>query len=295
MCSQVPKEIVDSVRTSMASKEDKEEEMSGSNVSKRMRETEADSQGSGAGASSSVFMHVPISGAPKLPTVNPFKQGSIKASLQKRAKEEATREITRLFIQCALSFNVLRTKRWKSCIKAISRIGVEWEGPSYEALRSRELKKEREQVEKSVQPLRATWEKYGCTLVCDGWSDMRKRSVYNILVASCKGSMFLKAVDASLPGTVVTGEFIWRHLREAVLEVGPQNIVQIITDNGSNCVSMGRMLQEEFPKIVWTPCASHSLDLLMELGRYRQDAMGFYCARDSKVYCQVCHKKAKGA
>lgn len=38
----------------------------------------------------------------------------------------------------------------------------------------------------------------------------------------------------------------------------------MVTDNASNCVSMGSLLEAEFPNIVWTPCASHCLDLLME-------------------------------
>ena len=41
-------------------------------------------------------------------------------------------------------------------------------------------------------------------------------------------------------------------------------MVQVITDNASNCRRMGRLLEEEFPTIVWTPCASHCLDLFME-------------------------------
>ena len=41
-------------------------------------------------------------------------------------------------------------------------------------------------------------------------------------------------------------------------------MVQVVTDNASNCRRMGRLLKEEFPTIVWTPCASHCLDLLME-------------------------------
>ena len=38
----------------------------------------------------------------------------------------------------------------------------------------------------------------------------------------------------------------------------------MVSDNASNCEAMGRMVEAEFPKIVWTPCASHSLDLLMK-------------------------------
>ena len=41
-------------------------------------------------------------------------------------------------------------------------------------------------------------------------------------------------------------------------------MVQVITDNASNCHHMGRLVEAEFPAIIWTPCASHCLDLLME-------------------------------
>lgn len=193
-----------------------------------------------------------------------LQQASMQASFQKQAIAEATRELTRLFIQCAISFHVLRTPVWKSAMRAVSRIGCEWEGPSCDGMRVRELKNEKIRIEAQLEPLKATWVKYGCTILCDGWSDVRRRNVYNILVSSCKGTMFLRAIDASAPGTVVTGAFIWQHIRQAIEEIGSDNVVQVVTDNGSNCVSMGRMLEDAFPKIRWTPCASHSLDLLME-------------------------------
>ena len=47
-------------------------------------------------------------------------------------------------------------------------------------------------------------------------------------------------------------------------EIGPQNVVQVVTDNGSNCALMGRLLEDAYPTIVWIPCASHCLDLLIE-------------------------------
>ena len=47
-------------------------------------------------------------------------------------------------------------------------------------------------------------------------------------------------------------------------------MVQVITDNASNCRHMGCLLEAEFPSIVWTPCASHCLHLLMEdIGKLR--------------------------
>lgn len=41
-------------------------------------------------------------------------------------------------------------------------------------------------------------------------------------------------------------------------------MVQVVTDNASNCAGMGRLLEAKFKTIAWTPCASHHIDLLME-------------------------------
>ena len=103
-----------------------------------------------------------------------------------------------------------------------------------------------------------------CALPIYGWSDIRRRNVYNVLISSCKGTMFWKAIDASIAGLTITGEFIWSHIKTVIEEIGPQHVVQVVTDNGSNCALMGRLLEEEYPAIVWTPCASHCLDLLIE-------------------------------
>lgn len=46
--------------------------------------------------------------------------------------------------------------------------------------------------------------------------------------------------------------------------MGPQNVVQVVTDNASNCKLMGEMVESAYPHIVWTPCAAHSIDLMME-------------------------------
>ena len=110
-----------------------------------------------------------------------------------------------------------KTNQWKKS-KAISRIGCEWEGPSAETLHAWELKKEKACVEVELEPLKKTWKKYGCTILCDGWSNVRKRSVYNVLISSCKGTMFWKAIDASSAGLIVTGDFIWSNLKQMIQE-----------------------------------------------------------------------------
>jgi len=126
------------------------------------------------------------------------------------------------------------------------------------------LDDEIERISKATEPIRNQWKKFGCSILSDGWSDTRRRSIINILVSSCLGTYFLRAVDAGKGGKSITGEFIFRHIRQAIIDVGAENIVQVIIDNASNCVAMGKMVEEEFPTICWTPCASHCLDLLIE-------------------------------
>eukprot|EP01018_Ginkgo_biloba_P023614 Gb_04172 [translate_table: standard] len=65
-----------------------------------------------------------------------------------------------------------------------------------------------------------------------------------------------------------TSEFIFKILEEAVLEVGEENVVQIITDSASNYVGAGKMIMARFKTIYWTPCVAHCIDLLLhDLGK----------------------------
>jgi hypothetical protein len=47
--------------------------------------------------------------------------------------------------------------------------------------------------------------------------------------------------------------------------------VQIVIDNGANFKASGRILMERIPRLFWTPCAAHCLDLMMEdIGKIKE-------------------------
>ncbi|XP_059068341.1 uncharacterized protein LOC131059865 [Cryptomeria japonica] len=60
-----------------------------------------------------------------------------------------------------------------------------------------------------------------------------------------------------------TSEYIFQILDEAILEVGVENVVQVVTDSAANCVGAGKLIVEKYPQIYWSPCAAHCLDLLL--------------------------------
>ncbi|XP_077252498.1 uncharacterized protein LOC143891882 [Tasmannia lanceolata] len=48
------------------------------------------------------------------------------------------------------------------------------------------------------------------------------------------------------------------------MEVGHENVVQIITDNAANCNAAGQLIEAQFPSIFWTPCVVHTLNLALK-------------------------------
>ncbi|XP_024542866.1 uncharacterized protein LOC112350617 [Selaginella moellendorffii] len=71
------------------------------------------------------------------------------------------------------------------------------------------------------------------------------------MVSSVRGSIFLKAVDS-------------KNTKKTRAEVGAENVVQVVTDNASNYVVIGELLQQEFPQIVHVCCICHVMDLLFK-------------------------------
>jgi hypothetical protein len=55
-------------------------------------------------------------------------------------------------------------------------------------------------------------------------------------------------------------EYLFDILRDAILSIGEDNVVQVVTDNASNCVLAGELLMENFPKLFWTPSVAHCID-----------------------------------
>ena len=74
--------------------------------------------------------------------------------------------------------------------------------------------------------------------------------------------MFIKTIDGS-------GEFKDKHyiagvLKDAIKEIGYEKVVQVIIDNANVMKFVGALIEGEFPKIFWTPCLVHTLNLVLK-------------------------------
>jgi len=76
------------------------------------------------------------------------------------------------------------------------------------------------------------------------------------------GPMFLKSIDGSRE--INDKDFIAKHMRDVIMEVGQNNVVQIIIDNAVVSKATSILIELKFLSIYWTPFAVHTLNLAFE-------------------------------
>ncbi|KAJ1381854.1 Zinc finger, BED-type [Sesbania bispinosa] len=179
------------------------------------------------------------------------------------ARDHLSCEIARLFYSAGLPFNLARNPYFISAFSYAANNPISgFLPPSYNAIRTTLLQREKAHILKLLQPIKDTWSEKGVSLVTDGWTDAQRRPLINFMAISDSGPMFLKVVDGS-------GEFKDKHyisdlMFSVIDEIGPQNVVQIITDNAPVCKAAGSIVESIHHHIFWTPCVVHTLNLALK-------------------------------
>uniref|UniRef100_A0A0A9DMI9 DUF659 domain-containing protein n=1 Tax=Arundo donax TaxID=35708 RepID=A0A0A9DMI9_ARUDO len=167
-----------------------------------------------------------------------------------------------VFVFISLSFNVARNSYYQESYTFVVNHNITgYVLPEYNKLRTTLLQKERTHITGLLDRIKSTWSEKGVTICSDGWSNAHRRSLINFLAISEGGPMFLQAINAE--GEVKTKEYIAEKLIAVIEEVGPRNVVQIITANASNCKGAGIIVQQKYDNIFWTPCV-HTLNLALK-------------------------------
>ncbi|XP_058749530.1 uncharacterized protein LOC131622511 [Vicia villosa] len=198
-----------------------------------------------------------------LPRTTPGAQPTLKSVMQsKEVVEKCYLAIAKWFIDASIPFNAANSPYFQPAVDALCCMGVGYKVPIMHALRGNLLNKWADNVKIQIEQYRSIWKDTGCTLMEDGWSDRCRRTLINFLVYCPKGTVFIKSVDAS--GASKTAKTLFKLFREIVLYVGQENIVQIVTDIAVNYVATGKLLEKEFPKLFWSPCAAHCINLMLQ-------------------------------
>ena len=99
----------------------------------------------------------------------------------------------------------------------------------------------------------------------------------NILGVFVSGEVFLSAHAYS--NLYKTGINIAQPLLETIQTIGPCNVIQVITDNAANCKAAGAIIEDKYPKISWSGCLVHTLNLLMhDIVKMKDPSYRWICA-----------------
>ncbi|CAN1787710.1 hypothetical protein LINPERHAP1_LOCUS17765 [Linum perenne] len=83
----------------------------------------------------------------------------------------------------------------------------------------------------------------GCSIMSDGWTDRKRRSICNFLVNSPKGTVFIESLDTSHYSKYT--QKVFEMLDDVVEKVGEENVIQVISDNASAYKAAGAKLMEK--------------------------------------------------
>ena len=190
-------------------------------------------------------------------------KSSLERAFNNGCKEHLTSLIVRMFYSGGIPFHFARNPHYVNSYKYVANnMIVGYVPPGYNALRTTFLQKEKANVERILKPIKDGWKEKGVSVVFDGWTDPQRRPFINFMVTSEGVSVFLKAID----GTKEYKDkyYITELLMNVIKKIGPEKVVQVITDNAYVMKAVGSLIEAEYPHIFWTPCVVHTLNLALK-------------------------------
>ena len=187
--------------------------------------------------------------------------GSIEKAFNIGAREIVDGEIARMFYTGGLSFHFARNPYYARAFKSASQLSS-YVPPGYNALRTTLLQKEKSNIKNLLEPIKKTLNEKGVSICSVGWSDAQRRPLINIMAVLESGPMFFKAINCE--GKTKDKHFIADLLINTIQDIGPQKVVQVITDNVAACKAAGHIMEAKFRHIFWTPCVVHTLNLSLK-------------------------------
>jgi hypothetical protein len=204
-----------------------------------------------------------------------------------QTREKLDAYIGRMLFANGVPIHIARSPYFKEAFQKVAKAGLpSYVPPGEHKLRTKILDDEYAKISESMETMRAVWEESGCSIIMDGWTDIRHRPLINVIVTCAEGPFFLRAVDCS--GHRKDADFQFQILREAIEKIGPQNVVQVVTDAAHVCRAAGRLIEATYQHIWWTPCCVHAMNnALKDMGKISWIKGVVSDARDVQMY--ICN------
>jgi len=182
--------------------------------------------------------------------------------MKKGFKEEVDAQVAEVFYTSVISFNMIRNPAFANMCEMIGKYGVDYKPPSYHDIKEKLLKQVVSKTYLMLEEYKEEWKRTGYNIMSDGWTGIKRHFICNFLVNSPKGTIFLYSLDTLYISKM--DDKVFKMLDEVVEFVGEQNVIQVVIDNAANFKAVGDLLMQKREQLYWTPCVTHSIDLIFE-------------------------------
>lgn len=189
-------------------------------------------------------------------------QQNIIDALWKQRTHSVHQYLARWVYESGIPFHAIDNDSFKRFAEAVGQFGPGYRPPTQYLLREPLLKEEVDRTKSLLKKQEEEWALNGCSILTDAWTDRKRRSIMNLCINCKEGTTFLSSREAS--NEAHTGNYIFEYVDKCIEEVGPQNVVQVVTDNASNNMAAKDLLKEKRPHIFWTSCATHTVNLMLQ-------------------------------
>nr|KAJ0192639.1 hypothetical protein LSAT_V11C800420980 [Lactuca sativa] len=170
--------------------------------------------------------------------------------------------ISRWAYKTAIPFHALEDDNFKMMLEVVGQFGTRLPPPTRYSLSDPLLKHEIERTKSLLKKNEEEWKETRCSIMTDALSDRKRRSIMNLCVNSRMGTVFISSKECSNESH--TRQYIYDYVESCIQQVGPDHVVQVVTDNATNNMGASKSLQEKRPTIFWTSCTTHTINLMLK-------------------------------
>ena len=173
-------------------------------------------------------MMFPAQGSGGLAASNSTRFGSMRQRRMEDAyniakRKELDEKWASFFYTANVPFNVARHPAFIEAVRATSVARFEYIPPTYYQLRTKYIAPKRLQIEKEIQAkVGFAVKNYGVTICSDGWDDVNRRPLMNVMMSCPAGDVFLGSIDTS--GEKKSMRYIADQLKVFIDKVGPKYV-----------------------------------------------------------------------
>lgn len=222
------------------------------------------------------------------------KDSQIARAFDKSSEDEIDNTIADFFYGCNVDFNLADHPLWKKMVQKLRAAPQSYKPPHRRRLANDLLQKRTEHYHNDLFGKLQADAQFGLTVVCDGWDQCDGEHLINLLAVGRTRVYFLGTVEIS-SSIAEDAPQVAKTISTGILQVGPINCVQVVTDTCTTMKAAWRIVEKQFPWVTCSSCMPHVLNLLLKDISKTVDAISNTIAEGEQIVNWFRNKKLKGA